>query len=205
MGDLFHEYIPFELVDVVYKIMARCPQHTFIILTKRALRMRAYYQYVARLGKVEVCELVPPENLWVGVTAETQASAESRIASLLHIPAKVLFVSVEPMLGEIDISVYLHDLDWVICGGETGAGARPMHPDWVRYLRDQCVAADVPFFFKQWGEWAPNCLCGTKNPHTSIARPNSGPRGVMFRCGKKRAGNKLDGREWAEFPAERLC
>lgn len=94
----------------------------------------------------------------------------------------------------------LPGLDWVICGGETGPGARPMHPDWVRSLRDQCQSARVPFFFKSWGEWAPNCLCGAKRPHPIIQRPTPGHVGCMFKCGERRAGRLLDGVEHNEFP-----
>lgn len=92
-------------------------------------------------------------------------------------------------------------LDWVICGGESGPHARPMHPDWVRSLRVQCLAAKVPFFFKQWGEWAPDCLCDTPEPCRTIPRPQPGLMGCMFRCGKKNAGRELDGRTWDEYPA----
>jgi len=98
----------------------------------------------------------------------------------------------EPMLG--------NKLDWVICGGESGPNARPMHPDWVRDLRDQCNAAGVPFLFKQWGEWAPDCLCDTPTPCREIDRPQPGLMGCMFRCGKKNAGRELDGRTWDEYP-----
>lgn len=95
-------------------------------------------------------------------------------------------------------------IQWVICGGESGTMARPMHPDWVRDLRDQCVNADVPFFFKQWGEWAPDCLCDTKKPHPTVDRPKPGYNGCMFRCGANNAGRLLDGREWNEFPLEKI-
>jgi len=95
----------------------------------------------------------------------------------------------------------IHGLDWVICGGETGAKARPMHPDWPRKLCDDCQAAGVPFFFKQWGEWAPDCLCQTKVAHKDTPRPQPGKPGCMFRCGTRRAGRALDGRTWEELPA----
>ncbi len=91
-------------------------------------------------------------------------------------------------------------LDWIVVGGESGAGAKPMHPDWPRKLRDQCVAAGVPYFFKQWGAWAPDCLCDKPNACRSIKRPSPGPVGCMFRCGKKEAGRTLDGRTWDEYP-----
>lgn len=91
-------------------------------------------------------------------------------------------------------------LDWVICGGETGSGARPMNPDWVRSLRDQCQEATVPFFFKSWGEWAPDCLCGTKKPHPETPRPTPGHMGCMFKCGKANSGRSIDKRTWDEVP-----
>ncbi len=91
-------------------------------------------------------------------------------------------------------------INWVIVGGESGPEARPMHPEWVRAIRDQCVDARVPFHFKQWGEWAPNCLCDSPNAHQITKRPEPGKMGVMFRCGTRRAGRELDGKAWAEFP-----
>jgi len=134
-------------------------------------------------------------------------------------------LSIEPCLGAIDLAsqqIMIGDgrpffnpltgieersgmarnerISWVICGGETGPRARPMNPSWVRSLRDQCQAAGVPFFFKQWGEWHPNCLCDTKEPHPTTPRPEPGEPGVMFRCGKE-AGRLLDNRLWDEVPA----
>ncbi|MHB1869623.1 MAG: phage Gp37/Gp68 family protein [Steroidobacteraceae bacterium] len=91
-------------------------------------------------------------------------------------------------------------INWVIVGGESGPEARPMHPEWVRAIRDQCVDARVPFHFKQWGEWAPNCLCDSRNAHQITKRPEPGKMGVMFRCGTRRAGRELDGKAWTEFP-----
>ena len=92
-------------------------------------------------------------------------------------------------------------IDWVIVGGESGPGARPMHPEWARSIRDQCVDAHVPFHFKQWGEWAPNCLCCTMDAHRTTKRPEPGKPGVMFRCGREAASRALDEKVWAEFPA----
>ncbi len=165
----------------------------------------------------------PLSNVWLGVSTENQAAADERIPLLLQTPAAVRFVSCEPMLGPVDVSKWLRPrsaphkdgyggdhapgftsdlrvLDWVICGGESGPGARPMHPDWARSLRDQCAAAQVPFFFKQWGEWAPNCLCDKKRPCRTTPRPEPGHLGCMFRCGKKAAGRELDGRTHDEIP-----
>lgn len=159
------------------------------------------------------------DNVWLGVTAENQEMADLRIPILLQIPAAVRFVSVEPMLGHINIAGYLGwnglrrmgdgllyrwaapKIDWVICGGETGPKARPMHPDWVRSLREQCQAAGVPYFFKQWGEWvhesqAPDIL-ENYNPEFFFDRVNS--KGFA-RVGKKIAGDLLDGKQYHEFP-----
>jgi len=218
MCDLFNEVIPFLTLDVLWVAMLLNPRHTFIILTKRPERMREFFLRYPERG------LLP--NVHLGVTVCNQVEADAKIPILLDTPAAKRFVSVEPMLGPLDFKnipagcpnegdhlnalegvEYLGDaafnvprLDWVICGGETGPGARPMHPDWARSLRDQCQAARTPFFFKQWGEWAPDCLCQTKEAHKTIKRPNPGKLGCMFHCGKRRSGRLLDGREWNEFP-----
>ncbi len=181
-------------------------------------------------------------HVWLGVTAENQARADERIPVLLDTPAAVRFVSVEPMLGPVDLALTRSDrkqyilgetkhfpgveysrekslIDWVICGGETGQNARPMHPDWGRNLRDQCTAVKVPFFFKQWGEWAPvydrdkedpdcrNCdLVVSRSPkgrwmNLTGGHGFHGERVVRIdRLGKKAAGRLLDGRTWDEYP-----
>ncbi len=148
------------------------------------------------------CNYFPLDNLWLGVTCENQQRADERIPLLLQTPATIRFVSCEPLLSDINLSrisfgqiesryggespVFYNSLesykghnglDWVIVGGETGHNARPIRPDWVRNIKDQCKAAGVPFFFKSWGEWA----CG-------------------YRIGKKHTGNKIDGVEYKEFP-----
>ncbi len=153
MGDLFHESVPFEWIDKVFEVIEKCPQHTFQVLTKRPEIM---YKYMVRYGIGAM-----PDNIWLGVTAENQEQANKRIPILLQIPAKVRFVSIEPMLDVIDLECFpetgcpsdsIDNLGWVICGGESGHHARPMHPDWVRSLKEQCESADVPFFFKQGSE-----------------------------------------------------
>ncbi|MFW2829896.1 phage Gp37/Gp68 family protein [Sphingomonas sp. ID0503] len=162
-GDLFHENVLDSTIDRVFAVMGAAPQHTFQVLTKRAERMRAYFARVT----ADPAANWPLPNVWLGVSAEDQARANERVPQLLATPAARRFVSAEPLLGPIN----LHDamwagdgdpladltatIDWIIVGGESGLGARPMHPDWARSLRDQCVAAGVPFFFKQWGAWAP--------------------------------------------------
>lgn len=168
MGDLFHQDVPESFIREVLKLITATSQHTFLMLTKRPDRMRNVFESYYATGAAII------RNLWLGVTAENQARADERIPILLQIPATVRFVSCEPLLGPVDLRRYMRPLcrgdvrsghlcrqcydvyatndtgiDWVIVGGETGPNARPMHPDWVRKLRDQCVEAGVPFFFKQ--------------------------------------------------------
>lgn len=188
----------------------------------------------------------PLPNVWLGTSIEDQATADARIPHLLATPAAVRFVSAEPLLGPLDLFVPHHKiapniiiaqnaltglngvgeigarLDWVIVGGESGPGARPMHPDWARSIRDQCQAAGVAFFFKQWGEWTPgeNVLSeitgwranATYGPwvggdewvfgETDMGDPEEDwhDEPDLYRVGKKAAGRLLDGREWSEMP-----
>jgi protein gp37 len=140
-------------------------------------------------------------NVWLGVSAEDQVRADERIPHLLATPAAARFVSLEPLLGAINLFGWLRirelddrcaGLDWVIVGGESGPGARPMHPDWARSLRDQCVDAGVPFFFKQWGEWIPG---PGKRCFGTIQKAIT-----MAHIGKKCAGRLLDGVEHNGMP-----
>lgn len=142
MGDLFHSRVGALRQAAVFDIIHQCPRHTFIVLTKRPEQMDAFEC---------ACGLPKDPNIWWLVTAENQRAANKRIPVLLDLPMAIRGVSVEPMLGPVDLSNYLDGLSWVICGGETGQGARPIQPEWVYDLRDQCVTADVPFFFKKWG------------------------------------------------------
>ena len=215
-GDLFHEDVPDAWIDRVFAVMALANLHEYQVLTKRPDRMLEYCERVS--GESGVRDMVvryggeidrapwPLPNVWLGVSVEDQETADRRIPILLQTPAAVRWVSAEPLLGPIDLTM-LHyslianfdalagkhghivqagdceSLDWVVAGGESGRGARPMHPDWVRSIRDQCVDANVAFHFKQWGEWVYDEVC-------DIAR----------RPGKKRAGRVLDGRTWDRFP-----
>jgi protein gp37 len=206
MGDLFHRYIDFIFINDIFMVIRMCPQHTFIILTKRPDRM-------LRFINSPIHQFTNLPNVWLGVSAENQQTADERIPILLHIPAAVRFVSCEPLLGAIDLkfndkhcdrteSSHVCDtvsdkLNWVICGGESGPRARPMHPDWARSLRDQCQAAGVPFFFKQWGEYKSVI---PKEVFYSDATFHDGT--CLRKVGKKAAGRLLDGREWNEFPGE---
>ncbi|KAB6714291.1 phage Gp37/Gp68 family protein [Roseobacter sp. TSBP12] len=236
-GDLFHEDVPDEWIDRVFAVMALCPQHTFQMLTKRPERAREYMDGFADWVRVEklLTETAPSNlwngnvyqakrylecahplpNVWLGTSVSDQPSADKRIPDLLATPAAVRFVSAEPLLGPVDLTRWL--IDWVIVGGESGRNARPMHPDWARSLRDQCEAAGVAFFFKQWGEWAradytvcPDSYMGTNKAvwlgwDGTQAKPShhglENPIGVI-RVGKRAAGRLLDGREWNQMPGD---
>ncbi len=141
MSDLFHEQVPFDYVRRVFDVMARSPQHTFQVLTKRARRM------------AEFCaDAMVPENVWLGVSVENRKYGLPRIPHLRSIEVSVRFLSIEPLLedlGRFDLS----GIQWVIVGGESGRKARPMKPAWVDAIKRQCDAAGVAFFFKQWGAW----------------------------------------------------
>lgn len=155
------------------------------------------------------------DRVWIGTSVENQAMADKRIPELLKIPTKVRFLSMEPLLGSVDLRRWLEfagcdtdlgisnpGVDWVIVGGESGPHARPMHPDWARSVRDQCQAAGVKFFMKQWGEWAPRAHFaiteGTESNRVHRFRFEDGQ--LMYRYEKKVAGRELDGREWDEMP-----
>lgn len=247
MSDLFHDKVPDEYIARVFAVMALAPQHTFQLLTKRHGRMRTLLrdgefqqQVYDAWGQLEMPKGRPSmedwpwsgwplPNVWLGVSAEDQKRADLRIPALLDTPAAARFVSAEPLLGPIDLhgdpigkdSVFwIGHLDWVIVGGESGSGARPMHPDWARSLRDQCLAAGVPFLFKQWGEWRwtreaddyeyerahgdlyPNAKWETVSPDGVVVADNIPQPGfaTMQRVGKKRAGRELDGRTWDQYP-----
>ena len=158
MSDLFHEKVPFTFIGRAFRKMDFCEQHIFQILTKRIYRAA---QFCLRDNLLYCTGMsVLPQNVWLGVSCENQKWAAQRIPKLLQIPAAVRFVSFEPLLGPVDLTdihpvkePYIPDpvLDWVIVGGESGPGARPMDPDWARSIRDQCREAGVPFFMKQMG------------------------------------------------------
>lgn len=218
MTDLFHEQVSPDWIDSILEVMAACPQHTFICLTKRPERMEELIY-----GVTEDCpsrelgggDYLP--NVWFGVTAENQERANERIPHLVKIPAKVRWVSVEPMLGPVDLTEWLGGedgtglggygirpaLSWVVGGGEaTARSPRPTHPQWARDLRDQCQAAGVAFWWKQWGSW---CHVDQMHPDVAVrvdAAVNLAGNPIRtFRVGKKAAGRLLDDREWSEQPA----
>ncbi len=159
MSDLFHEDVPLDFIQQVFDVMGRADWHLFQILTKRSARLAEFAR-----------QLHWPENVWMGVTVENDDYL-GRIDNLRPVPAAVRFLSLEPLLGPMP-GLDLTGIDWVIVGGESGPGARPLAEAWALNLRHQCRSAGVPFFFKQWG-------------------------GVQ----KKKAGRLLDGRTWDEMPA----
>jgi protein gp37 len=240
MSDTFHEDFSDDAILYLFAVMNSNPKHTFQVLTKRAQRLS---NLAPRINWTP--------NIWMGVTVEDQQRADERIPFLLQVPAAVRFVSVEPMLGPVNLERILwhssmkHRVDvlrggywnkkgclglgpsanldedkggftnhsdfpstvnWVICGGESGPNARPMHPDWVRPLRDQCIEAEVPFFFKQWGEWILRDTKKHNKTHRIIRDTNTYCNGSdnseawMHRVGKKSAGRILDGKEWSQMP-----
>lgn len=251
MSDLFHENVHPDFIGDLLCVMNRARQHTFLVLTKRANRMKELYDRFYGIW-------ADPPNLWLGVTVCTQAEADAKIPLLLQTPAAVRFISIEPMLEGIDLTrigktdkyaqpwnvlkgvlrqetanigvpyaVPTPKLNWIIVGGETGPGARPMHPDWVRGIRDQCAEAGAKFFFKSWGEWGPRIInhiafkrhagrmvegviaCSTDKKSVGKSHywcyPADADDGfrdieVMERVGKKSAGNLLDGIRHADLP-----
>ena len=254
MSDLFHDSVPDEYIAKVFAVMAAGRHHTFQVLTKRHGRMRALlssaefrgaveeqlHQYAdpTRGGNIPTGPWDGPEwwplwNVWLGVSTENQQWADIRIPALLDTPAAVRWISAEPLLGPIDLHTdpieagspfWGSQLDWVVVGGESGPGARPMHPDWARNLRDQCQAAGVPFLFKQRGEWTWNepgqfrmpgkpysdrvavmhpagMTALTKdNPFDPFAAGHPKWSTRIERVGKKAAGRHLDGRTWDQYP-----
>ncbi|MGH1462915.1 MAG: phage Gp37/Gp68 family protein [Neptuniibacter sp.] len=167
MSDLFQEGVPFEYVEQVMQVIEETPWHTYQILTKRSARMREYFNS----HKV-------PDNAWLGVSVEDKKYGRPRIPDLQAIKAKTRFLSIEPLLEDLG-RIRLAGIHWVIVGGESGAGARPMQEEWALKLRDQCKKSDVDFFFKQWGAW--------------------GKDGI--KRSKKANGRKLQGKIWNMIPA----
>lgn len=223
MSDLFHEGVSFAFQLAVFDVMRKHPQHIFLILTKRPIRMRVIVNRI--MGHYHSDMKDGLSNVALGVSAEDQATANERIPPLLQTTAAIRFVSCEPLVGEIDLQrivvetwqggkeVFLKSLerdgptnistlDWVIAGGESGAKAeQPMHPDWVRALRDQCAAAGVPFFFKQWGKWLP---FGQQNSegYIKISLSGFGEKSKLFEKTSKKikAGQTLDGVTHTNWP-----
>lgn len=223
------------------KLIVETPHLDWLLLTKRPENVLGMAEesaeYLFKHGDIAVAskwlkwlkhgpDYMP--NVWVGASTENQKTFDQRVPELLKIPAKVRFLSMEPLLGSIDFKIvsnvdglevttdslwgevsidgqaYLpcRKIDWVIVGGESGNNARPMHPDWVRSIRNECVAADVPFLFKQWGEWLSyDVRCSDKYPlNMGSSEHTVFEDGLFAKVGKHNSGRLLDGVEWNQFP-----
>ena len=204
-------------------VIRGCPRHVFLVLTKRPKKVRdIFYLWLEEVYFTK--DKIPdvPKNFWLGVTVENQEQVDERIPVLMRIPAALRWASIEPCLGPImggglvwedyslprgtnnpNYAIMEKCVDWVILGGETGPRARPMHPNWARSVRDECQAANVPFWFKQWGEWH---YGGSEvrikgKPHQDVPlTPARQEHHRMFLVGRKAAGRVLDGRTWEEIP-----
>lgn len=258
LSDWLDNEVPIEWLVGLLDTIRQTPNLDWLLLTKRIGNWRARLQQARDCQRInhhpQTIGMVmdwlggkPPKNVWIGATMESQPVFDRDAHKLIGVPAAVRFVSIEPMLGPIQLRIdgdvlrlYQGDpkqcsdaiyaehlrskkLHWIICGGESGPHARPMHPDWMRSLRDQCQSAGVPFHFKQHGEWVERepdeghtlpwvseetdrstdrviDASGDGSDHTNCSVPHAGRYALMTRVGKKAAGRMLDGREWNEFP-----
>lgn len=230
LADVFDNAVPAQWRADLFRLIAETPNLDWLLLTKRIGNV------ASMLGDYQTVPLLP--NIWIGASIVNQDEADRDIPKLMRVRAVKRFLSMEPLLGAVDLNQWLdiiqyedgalwgrrnighlNDmLDWVIVGGESGPGARPMHPQWARSLREQCNAAGVPFLFKQWGEWR-EPLEGEEFD-TSMGRAAKPPAFILseagtvhcfesaqivngkavIKVGKKTAGRLLDGREWNEVP-----
>ncbi|MFN3731338.1 phage Gp37/Gp68 family protein [Comamonas testosteroni] len=215
LADVFDNAVDPQWRADLFGLIMKTQNLDWLLLTKRIGNVKAMLSEIA-LDEEAYFPLLgemPLPNVWIGATVVNQEEADRDIPKLLAIPARVRFLSMEPLLGPVNLAPYLYGIhldngekpvDWVIVGGESGHGARPMHPAWARDLRDQCTAADVPLLFKQWGEWSPGYAeHGNDLGYDAIvdAVQNEWPEGhCSFKVGKKAAGRQLDGRTWDEVP-----
>ena len=217
MSDTAGEFVSDVMLSAMFRVMDLASWHTFQVLTKRSKRLREFINAPGSgWGQW------PLPNVWIGASVEDQRRADERVPELQATSAAIRFLSMEPLLNAVRPD--LSDIDWIIVGGESGPKARPMHANWIRLIRDQCITAGVPMFFKQWGGWGledqdrksiPHCIAddGTVYRMSDLAFPD-GPRcgeairadhgkahmHTIYRVGKKAAGAELDGREHKEFP-----
>jgi protein gp37 len=223
LADVFDNEVPPSWRAELFALIASTPNLDWMLLTKRIGNVAKMIEAPG----MQKCGL--PGNVWLGATVVNQEEADRDIPKLLAVPARVRFLSIEPMLGpifltnlhvglgtplhnlgvlppshdHIDGLRFLRGIDWVICGGESGPGARPIHPDWARSLRDQCAAAGVPFLFKQWGCWAPGSSFADRIPSGECCDFDGSLKGDderVWKVKKQEAGRLLDGREHNDFP-----
>ncbi len=239
LADVFDNAVDPQWRADLFHLIAQTPHLDWLLLTKRIGNVNGMLADIRHGSDADlsVLEMMPLPNVWLGATIVNQAEADRDIPKLLELPARVRFLSMEPLLGPVDLErprpgpdldqgggrmicqpwLIQSGINWVIVGGESGPGARPMHPDWARSLRDQCQAAGVPFLFKQWGHWQ---IASRANGHYdsdmarnsavwldhdgTTAKPSAlGMTNAyaMAPVGKKAAGRLLDGRTWDEVPA----
>jgi protein gp37 len=211
LADVFDNEVPPEWRAELFALIASTPNLDWLLLTKRIGNVAKMIEAPG----MQKCGL--PSNVWLGATIVNQEEADRDIPKLLEVPARVRFLSMEPLLGAVNLRPYfwsgddtgpLPGIDWVIVGGESGPKARPMHPDWSRSLRDQCEAACVNFLFKQWGEFAPTERTMAEvaaSPRKLVPVPlladSPYPAALLDRVGKKTAGRVLDGVTHDGYPA----
>ncbi len=202
MADVFEDRRDLDARrEKLWTIIEQTPHLDWLLLTKRP-------QNVSRLAPWRKCW---PENIWLGATAENQKWLDKRMPALTALDARILFLSCEPMLGPLDLSKWIEGarrgehrgIHWVIGGGESGHHARPMHPEWLVSLRDQCVTAGINFHFKQWGNWRPVSARQVNGYESKVVFLSNGDRITLANVGKKAAGRRLQGRTWDEFPEQR--
>ena len=182
----------------LWRLIDETPNLDWLLLTKRPQNVKRLAPWAHHW----------PENVWLGATAENQRWLDRRMPHLISLNARVLFLSCEPLLGFLDLSQWIDGakrgqyrcIDWIIGGGESGYHARPMHPEWLTTLRDQCIAAGIKFHFKQWGNWRPLPQNNAKGYVTRMVSLASGDPVTIANMGKKAAGRRLQGRTWDEFP-----
>lgn len=197
MADVFENRA--ELVEVrerLWRLIAETPWLDWLLLTKRPEKVESMVPWEDDAW---------PSNVWIGTTVETQEYAEKRLPHLLKLPAAVRFLSCEPLLGPLDLSQWFSksgflSIDWVIAGGESGRGSRPMLPHLANSLLDQCRVANVPFFFKQWGDWVPVRSSEAAQGRQTWIDSVDGKKMMLARLGKKLAGRTLRGRLWNQVP-----
>ena len=201
MGDVFEDRRDLDdRRQRLWKLIEGTPHLDWLLLTKRPENIAKLAPWTAEW----------PQNIWLGTTAENQRWLDKRLPHLLSANAKIRFLSCEPLLGTVDLREWAEFtkmncqpfVDWVIGGGESGHGARPMSPEWTRSLRDQCVALGIRFHFKQWGNWRP--AAAEDRGSWKVLFLSDGSRITVVNVGKKDAGRLLDGQAWDEFPRERI-
>ncbi|HKR88737.1 MAG TPA: phage Gp37/Gp68 family protein [Phenylobacterium sp.] len=192
MADVFEDRSDLDPARAkLWKLIEQTPSLDWLLLTKRPDRVTVTTPW----GQAW------PHNVWLGTTVEDQEWAEKRLPALEAIPARVRFISAEPLLGPLDLSPWSGAIDWVITGGESGPKARPSSPSWFRDLMNQCMAAEIPFHFKQWGDWAPGQGINLAKARSACAADGT----TMLRLGKKAAGRLLDGTTWDGLPRARTA